>query len=76
MLRQVVGACKTLATRFAVVRPFAGVYAQMACEVRFSTEGASTEEAHKWSFAGVFAYMQLEVLLGAYALAAEGAGKT
>lgn len=47
----------------------------MAGQVRLAAKGATAEQADERTLAGVFAHVQLEVLLGAHALAAKGAGE-
>lgn len=75
MLGEIVRPGEAFATRLAVIGPFAGMDAQMAGQVRLAAKGAAAEEANERTFARVLAHVQLEVLLGAHALAAKGAGK-
>lgn len=73
VLGEIVGPGEALAARLAVVRPLSGVDAQMAGQIRFAAEGASAEQADKRTFSCMLAHVQLQVLLGADALATEGA---
>lgn len=75
MLGEIVGPGEALAAHLTVVRPLAGVDAQVPRQVALAAEGATAEQADERPFAGVLAHVQLQVLLGSHALAAERAGK-
>ena len=75
MLGEVVGPGEALAARLAVVRPLAGVDAQVARQVGLAAERAPTEQADERPLAGVLADVQLQVFLRPDALAAERAGE-
>lgn len=75
MLGEIVRPGEAFAARLAVIGTLSGVDTQMAGQVRLAAKGAAAEEAYERTFACVLAHMQLEVLLGAHALAAKGAGK-
>uniref|UniRef100_A0A182THF6 Uncharacterized protein n=1 Tax=Anopheles melas TaxID=34690 RepID=A0A182THF6_9DIPT len=75
MLGEVVGPGEALAARLAVVRPLAGVDAQVARQVGLAAERAPTEQTDERPLAGVLAHVQLQVFLRPDALAAERAGE-
>jgi hypothetical protein len=75
VLGEVVGAGEALAAHVAVVRPLAGVDAEVARQVALAPEGPAAEEADERPLPRVLPHVQLQVLLGADALAAEGAGE-
>lgn len=71
MFREVVGPGKALAARLAVVGPLARVNAQVPRQVALTSERAAAEQTHKRTLTCMLPHVQLQILLGAYALAAE-----
>jgi len=56
---QVVGPGETLATHLAVVRPLAGVDAQVPGQIALAAERAAAEQARERPFTRVLAHVQL-----------------
>lgn len=75
MLGEIVSPGEALAAHLAMVRPLAGVDAQMPRQVTLAAEGTTAEQADERPFAGVLAYVQFQVFLGPHALAAERTGE-
>lgn len=71
VLGEVVGAREALAAHITVVRPLAGVDAQMARQVALAAERAPAKQAHERPLARVLPHVQLQVLLRPHALPAE-----
>lgn len=57
MLGEIVGPGEALAAHLAVIRPFAGVDAQVPREIALAAEGTAAEEADERPFAGVLAHV-------------------
>jgi len=59
MFGQVVGSGETLAAHLAVVRPLAGVDAQVPGQIALAAESTAAEQARERSFTRVLAHVQL-----------------
>lgn len=75
MLGEIISPGEAFAAHLAVIRPLAGVDAQVPRQVALASEGATAEQADERPFASMLAHVQLQILLGPHALAAERAGK-
>jgi len=75
MLGEIVGPGEAFAAHLAVIRPLAGVDAQVPRQIALAAESATAEQTDERPFAGVLAHVQFQVFLGPHALAAERAGE-